>query len=131
MNLLFDAAWLLIKVLSYGGLAVALLGVAIFGWHFVRLNARAGRGDSGDIPRILAWSGRDPGPQDTGAGRLHAGRLFPTVRCSAGPALTDPYRHPDGRYAIDGGREPENQQRNVINGRPQRLSFLAKAMSGN
>jgi hypothetical protein len=57
MKLYFDLAWILIKTLSFGGLAVALVGVAIFGWNFVRINARAGRGDSGEIPRE-SWRGK-------------------------------------------------------------------------
>ena len=57
MTFLHDGAWILVKTLSYGGLAVALLGVAIFGWHFVRINARAGRGDTNEVPRE-SWRGR-------------------------------------------------------------------------
>jgi len=47
---MLDAAWLLQKNLQLGGLVSALAGVAIFGWHFVRLNAAAARGDSEAIP---------------------------------------------------------------------------------
>lgn len=56
MTLILDAAWILVKTLTYGGLAVSLAGVAIFGWHFVRLNAVAAQGDSGDIPPE-SWRG--------------------------------------------------------------------------
>ncbi len=56
MNIVLDIAWLLVKILSYGGLAVALLGVAIFGWHFVRINARAGRGETSAVP-AASWRG--------------------------------------------------------------------------
>jgi hypothetical protein len=53
---MLDAAWLLQKAFSLGGLVLALAGVAIFGWHFVRLNAQAARGDSEAIP-VEAWRG--------------------------------------------------------------------------
>jgi len=54
--MLLDAAWLLQKTLSLGGLVLALAGVAIFGWYFVRLNALAAHGDSGKVPPE-AWRG--------------------------------------------------------------------------
>ena len=57
MTYLFDGAWILIKTLRYGGLAVAFLGVGIFGVHFVRLNARAARGETNEVPRE-SWRGR-------------------------------------------------------------------------
>ena len=56
MNYLLGAAWVLIKFLSYGGFAVALAGVAVFGWHFVRINARAAERGGPDIP-LEAWRG--------------------------------------------------------------------------
>lgn len=57
MTLVLDIAWLLVKVLSYGGFIVCFAGVIIFGWYFVRLNARAARSDTAGIPRE-AWRGR-------------------------------------------------------------------------
>jgi hypothetical protein len=57
MAYVLDGAWLLVKFMSLGSLAVALAGVAIFGWYFVRINARAVRNDTSGIPRA-AWRGR-------------------------------------------------------------------------
>jgi hypothetical protein len=54
--MLLSAAWVLQKVLSLGGLAVGLVGVAIFGWHFVRINAAAAQGDTSEIPPE-SWRG--------------------------------------------------------------------------
>ncbi len=54
--MLIAAAWVLQKTLSLGGLAVALAGVANFGWHFVRINALAARDDTGEIPPE-SWRG--------------------------------------------------------------------------
>jgi hypothetical protein len=54
--MLLDTAWLLQKILSLGGLAAALAGVAVFGWHFVRINALAARGDTEEIP-ASSWRG--------------------------------------------------------------------------
>jgi hypothetical protein len=51
-----DAAWMLTKAFSYSGLVVALSGVAIFGWYFVRINAVAARGDTNEIP-TESWRG--------------------------------------------------------------------------
>jgi len=56
MALILDAAWHVQKVLSLAGLAFALMGVSIFGWHFVSLNAQAARSDSGSIPED-SWRG--------------------------------------------------------------------------
>jgi hypothetical protein len=53
---LLSAAWVLQKVLSLSGLAVALGGVAIFGWHFVRINAAAAQGETSEIPPE-SWRG--------------------------------------------------------------------------
>jgi hypothetical protein len=55
--MLLSAAWLFWKILSVGSLVVALSGVAVFGWHFVRINAQAGRKDAGEIPRE-SWRGK-------------------------------------------------------------------------
>jgi hypothetical protein len=57
MRFLIDTAWVLVKLFNYGGLLFALLGVAVFGWYFVRINARAGKGDSEEIPRS-SWRGK-------------------------------------------------------------------------
>ena len=54
--MLLSAAWVLQKTLSLGGLAVALAGVATFGWHFVRINAAAAQGDTSAIPPE-SWRG--------------------------------------------------------------------------
>lgn len=56
MTQLLAAAWLLQKTLSFAGLAAALAGVATFGWHFVRINALAAQGETGDIPPE-SWRG--------------------------------------------------------------------------
>jgi len=54
--MVLDAGWLLQKILSLGGLAIALAGIATFGWHFIRINAVAARGDSEEVPPE-AWRG--------------------------------------------------------------------------
>ena len=54
---LIAAAWLLQKTLNVAGLAVALAGVATFGWHFVRINALAAQGETDEIPPE-SWRGR-------------------------------------------------------------------------
>jgi len=60
MSQFLAAVWLLQKALSYGGLVMALAGVAIFGWYFIRLNAVAAKSDAAEIP---AESWRGPGAQ--------------------------------------------------------------------
>jgi hypothetical protein len=55
-NMVLSAAWVLQKVLSLGGLLLALAGVATFGWHFVRINALAAQGDTNKIPPE-SWRG--------------------------------------------------------------------------
>ena len=57
MNVILGGAWALIKILSYGGFAAALLGVAVFGWYFVQANARAARTDASAVPPD-AWRGK-------------------------------------------------------------------------
>lgn len=57
MTTVLGAAWTLVNILNYGGLLIALAGVAVFGWNFVRLNAAAGQGDGGAVPRD-SWRGR-------------------------------------------------------------------------
>ena len=56
MNTILDAAWLLSAILKYGGIIVALGGVAIFGWYFVRANARAARKEDEEGASV-AWGG--------------------------------------------------------------------------
>jgi hypothetical protein len=59
MRQILDAAWMFAGFLKFGGLAVALGGVAMFGRHFIRSNARGAHNDSagadGDAP--IAWGG--------------------------------------------------------------------------
>lgn len=57
MTQLLDIAWILVKILSFGGLALVLAGVGVFGWHFVRLNAAAGRSEGDQVPPE-SWRGR-------------------------------------------------------------------------
>ena len=57
MTEFFRGAWILTEALSYGGLAVALAGVAIFGWYYVLINARAARVDMNKIPG-KSWHGK-------------------------------------------------------------------------
>ena len=54
--MLLNAAWQFWQILSIGSLVIALIGVAIFGWHFVRINARAERKEGGKIPPE-SWRG--------------------------------------------------------------------------
>jgi hypothetical protein len=54
--MLLSVAWLLHKTLSLAGLVIALAGVALFGWHFVRINAVAARGNTSEIPPE-SWRG--------------------------------------------------------------------------
>ena len=58
MKIILDLAWMLSSVLKFGGLALALGGVAMFGWYFVRANARAARNDVG-ANAAVAWGGAD------------------------------------------------------------------------
>jgi hypothetical protein len=59
MMLFLNFAWTFVGVLKFGGLAVDLIGVAVFGWYFVRGNAQAARDNSDKIPSS-SWRG--PGP---------------------------------------------------------------------
>ena len=58
MATILSAAWFLVQFLKYIGLAIALLGVVIFGWYFVSINACAARSSRNDVSPE-AW--RDPG----------------------------------------------------------------------
>lgn len=53
--ILLDILWTLSAFFKYGGLLLALAGVAIFGWYFVRANARAALQDTGE--NTVAWGG--------------------------------------------------------------------------
>ena len=61
MTFALDAAWLFSKFLSYAGLAAALASVAVFGRHFVRINAAASRSELGEVPaefgaaKVRSW----------------------------------------------------------------------------
>jgi hypothetical protein len=57
MTFALDAAWIFTKIFSYGGLATILAGVGVFGWHFVQINAAAGRSERNDIPPE-SWRGQ-------------------------------------------------------------------------
>ncbi len=57
--MLLDAAWILQKFISVGGLLIALCGVAVFGYHFIRGNALAAKTGSGEIP-AESWRGAGP-----------------------------------------------------------------------
>ncbi len=56
MIYILTAAWVLVAALKWSGLAIALAGVSIFGWYFIRANARAARKDSADVT-VVAWGG--------------------------------------------------------------------------
>jgi hypothetical protein len=57
MEFLLDAAWMLAKALSFAGLVIALSGVGVFGWHFVRANAAAAKVE-GQENQAVAWGGQ-------------------------------------------------------------------------
>ena len=57
MDHIIDGVWGLTEALNFGGVAVAVVGVGIFGWTFVKLNALAARGESSSIPSA-SWRGR-------------------------------------------------------------------------
>jgi len=59
MTLFLNLAWMFVGVLKFGGLVVAFIGVAVFGWYFVRGNAQAAQGNSDKVPSS-SWRG--PGP---------------------------------------------------------------------
>lgn len=54
-----DAARLLHKIMSVGGLVTALSGVAVFGWFFIRGNMLAAETGNGEIPPA-SWRGAGP-----------------------------------------------------------------------
>ena len=53
---LLTIAWIFVRSLSLGGVAVAVAGVAVFGWHFVLINARASRVGMNSVPG-KSWRG--------------------------------------------------------------------------
>jgi hypothetical protein len=57
MTFTIDDVWRLTELLNYGGIAVAISGVAVFGWTFVKLNAIAAARESNTIP-AASWRGR-------------------------------------------------------------------------
>jgi hypothetical protein len=57
MTHLLNGAWRLTETLNFGGIAVAILAVGLFGWTFIKLNAVAARGDSGSVPSA-SWRGK-------------------------------------------------------------------------
>ena len=56
MRIALDIAWDLVSLIRYASLAAALLGVVVFGRHFVGINARAAEIGRGDIPDE-SWRG--------------------------------------------------------------------------
>ena len=52
-----DAAWAGVRFLTDASLLVAIAGVGIFGWHFVRTSGDAVEADAKEISS-LAWRGR-------------------------------------------------------------------------
>jgi hypothetical protein len=56
MAFIIGGAWRLTQALNFGGIAVAVIGVAVFGWTFVKLNALAARGESNSVPSA-SWRG--------------------------------------------------------------------------
>jgi hypothetical protein len=59
MAMFLDAAWTVVSVCKYGSIIIALTGVGIFGFYFVRENARSARQGENTIP-ATAWRGKGP-----------------------------------------------------------------------
>lgn len=59
MQLLFFAASFLSTLLKFCGVLVAVFGVGLFGFHFIRENARAARRGESAVPAD-AWRGAGP-----------------------------------------------------------------------
>lgn len=60
MRTLLDLAWMFCGLLKYGGLALALAGVVMFGWYFVRANAHAAKQDAhkqDGSENAIVWGG--------------------------------------------------------------------------
>ncbi|MBS0281794.1 MAG: hypothetical protein JSR25_11580 [Proteobacteria bacterium] len=56
MSIVLDLAWDFVGLIRYGSLAAVLVGIVIFGRHFVGINARAAQTGRGDIPDE-SWRG--------------------------------------------------------------------------
>ncbi len=54
--MLLNVGWTLVSVLNYSSLAVALIGIVIFGRHFIRSNGRSAQAGQDKIP-MSAWRG--------------------------------------------------------------------------
>lgn len=54
-----NTLWLTFTILKFGGVGVAVLGVGIFGYFFVRENARSARSSQNVIP-MASWRGKGP-----------------------------------------------------------------------
>ncbi|HEX4272750.1 MAG TPA: hypothetical protein VHZ32_15250 [Rhizomicrobium sp.] len=59
MAIFLNAAWGLVTVFKYASVIAALTGVGIFGFYFVRENARSAREGANAIP-ASAWRGTGP-----------------------------------------------------------------------
>ncbi len=85
MAILLSIAWGLVPILKFGGVIIGIAGVAIFGFHFIRENARAARGRGNAIPRA-AWRGNGP---NLGIRVLAAGVLLQIAAFVIAIALPD------------------------------------------
>ena len=54
---MLNDAWRFTQALNFGGVAVAVAGVGVFGWTFVKLNAIAARGETNTVPSN-SWRGK-------------------------------------------------------------------------
>jgi hypothetical protein len=57
MSQMINDAWRLTQALNFGGVAAAVMGVGVFGWTFVKLNALAARGETETVPSS-SWQGK-------------------------------------------------------------------------
>ena len=73
--MLFFAALWLSTLLKFCGVAIAVAGVLMFGFHFIRENARSARRGESSVPSI-AWRGEGP---KKGARIIAAGALALTA----------------------------------------------------
>ena len=72
MTIFLNVAWSLVTIFKYSSIALALAGVGIFGFYFVRENARSARHGENALP-TAAWRGEGP---KFGAWVLAAGILL-------------------------------------------------------
>ena len=56
MRIVLDLAWDLVSLIRYGSLGAVIVGVIVFGRHFVGINARAAQIGRADIPDE-SWRG--------------------------------------------------------------------------